>query len=199
MKLIVLGKYGPFPKQHSATSSYLLETDGKFFLLDAGSGSFSRLCAILPPEKLNGIIISHSHYDHTADLGVYHYYFENLSKRGVPFIKPRVYLFDDGSPSLRPAVESPYFDVVNISDGAVFTHEGTELAFTRLYHPATDFGVKFRSENKVFCYTGDTNLCDPLENFVTSADVFLADGGFLSRDWSEKKPHLSVEIICKLS
>lgn len=198
MELKILGKYGPFPKADGGTSSYLLKAGNKNILLDAGEGSFSRLVKEIPPENLYAIIISHSHADHTADLGVLSYYFEFLSRSGKKFDKPYLFAFDDGSDIIANAIRSPYFNAIVISDGFKFEDDIT-FEFTALSHPAVDHGVKIKCGGKTFAYTGDTNVCGPLENFVCDSDVFLADGGFLFKDWNENKPHLSVYHVSELS
>ena len=198
MKLTVLGKYGPFPKANGGTSSYLLECEGKNILLDAGEGSLSRLSAILKPEKLDAIVLTHSHYDHVCDIGVYNYYFEFLSKTGKEFKKPLLFFFDDGSPSLAPARTSPYFEKVEIADGFIYDLGGVSLSFTKVNHPALCHAVTVRSE-KTFVYSGDTNLCPALEPLFSSADTFLAGGGFLFADWTKENPHLSVKHVSEFS
>ena len=81
MKLTVLGKYGPYAPAHGATSGYLLENGGKNLLLDMGSGVLARLQEFIVPEQLDGIIISHVHYDHINDLFLYRYMLEGLLRR----------------------------------------------------------------------------------------------------------------------
>ena len=80
MKLTVLGKYGPYAPAHGATSGYLLENGGKNLLLDMGSGVLARLQEFIVPEQLDGIIISHVHYDHINDLFLYRYMLERLRR-----------------------------------------------------------------------------------------------------------------------
>ena len=78
MELTVLGKYGPFPKEGGATSSYLLKVDGKVILIDCGAGSVSRLLKHARIEDIDVIIVSHFHFDHSSDLGVLIYWIESF-------------------------------------------------------------------------------------------------------------------------
>lgn len=199
MKLTVLGKYGPFPKENGGTSSYLLRCEGKNILLDAGESSFSRLIHILPPEKLDAIVLTHSHFDHICDTGVFIYYFEALSKRGENFKKPLLFCYDDGSPIIKTLLNSPFFEVKEISLNKTFDLGGVNLGFSLVKHPAVTHAVTIKSEGKIFVYTGDTNLFDGLYNLVSPSDAFLADGGLLEKDWKAEKPHLSVGKISELS
>ena len=74
IKITVLGCYGPFPPIGGATSGYLLELNSqntqKKFLLDCGSGVLAKLQQYISPNSLDGIIVTHMHYDHCSDLGV---------------------------------------------------------------------------------------------------------------------------------
>ena len=68
MKLTVLGCNGPYPEPDGACSGYLLESGETRVLIDCGTGTLARLTAIMPPEKLDAVILSHLHYDHMSDM-----------------------------------------------------------------------------------------------------------------------------------
>lgn len=66
----VLGSGGPILDDARASSGYLLVVDGRpRLLIDAGGGVALRLGQLgVSPESLDGILVSHVHVDHTADL-----------------------------------------------------------------------------------------------------------------------------------
>ena len=80
MKLHILGVSGPFPESNGATSGYLLEAGGSFLQFDFGSGILARLTALMAPESLSAVFLSHWHFDHAADLTVLIYRLEALGK-----------------------------------------------------------------------------------------------------------------------
>ena len=81
MKLTVLGKYGPYGKAgDGCASSYLVENDGEYIVLDMGSGTLARLCDRVDIKKVKHIFISHLHFDHTSDLLPFRYLLEELSQ-----------------------------------------------------------------------------------------------------------------------
>lgn len=80
MKLHILGINGPYPESNGATSGYLLEAADTLLQLDFGSGILARLTAKLPPQSLSAILLSHWHYDHTADLLVLSYLLQQLNE-----------------------------------------------------------------------------------------------------------------------
>src|SRR5690625_422593 len=73
MKLTVIGFWGGYPAKNGATSCYLLEKDDFAIIIDAGSGSLSKLQNYISPADLDAVIISHYHQDHIADIGVLQY------------------------------------------------------------------------------------------------------------------------------
>lgn len=72
MRLTVLGCAGSFPSASSPASGYLLQAQGARLLLDLGNGSIVNLQREIDlddPQCLDGIVLSHGHVDHCADLG----------------------------------------------------------------------------------------------------------------------------------
>ena len=198
MNLTVLGKYGPFPNGDGATSSYLLQVNGKNILLDCGAGAFSRLVKIIKPEDIDVIILSHFHLDHTSDIGVLIYYYQILFANGHTK-KPLVFCPEEGGALAETVINCPYFDVNMVRGGEISMFEDVDFEFFEMRHPVPCVGVKISCENKVFAYTGDTNLCDSVNDVFEGADLVLADGCFLEKDWGYEKPHLSVEHIVDLT
>lgn len=197
MKLTVLGKYGPFPKNGGATSSYLLQVADKNILLDVGAGAFSRLLNYIKPEDIDVIILSHFHFDHTSDIGVLIYYFQSLFVKGHTK-KPLVFCPEDGGALAQTVIDCPYFDVNLVRGGEISMVEDIDLDFYEMRHPVQSVGVKISHGGKVFAYTGDTNTTESLDDIFFGSDLVLADGAFLEKDWNENLPHLCVESIVQL-
>jgi len=75
LRLTVVGSapaWALAPNQPS--SCYLVEADGEALALDLGQGALGSLAAIVPPENLRAIFISHLHADHHVDLIPLRYY-----------------------------------------------------------------------------------------------------------------------------
>ncbi|MBQ8725503.1 MAG: MBL fold metallo-hydrolase [Clostridia bacterium] len=198
MQLTILGKYGPFPKQGGATSSYLLNCNGKNVLIDMGAGSFSRLIKIVKPEDLDVIVLSHFHFDHTSDVGVLIYYFQSLFNKGYDK-KPLVICPDSGGALAESVISCPYFEVLTVSGGEITFHDELSFEIFEMKHPVPTIGVKISDGEKTFAYTGDTNLCYSVDDLFENSDLVLADGAFLRKDWGENLPHLSVEHILEFT
>lgn len=194
MQLTVLGKYGPFPKAGGATSSYLLSVKNKNILLDFGAGAFSRLSSIISPKEVDIIFISHFHSDHSSDLGILTYYYQTLFAGGYGK-KPTVIIPEKSGDESNIVVNCPYFEVKRVAEGSQLSIGGLSLSFYEMNHPVPCVGVRINDGEKTFSYTGDTNLSPSVEHLFKGADLVLCDGCFLSCDWTESKPHLSIEHI----
>lgn len=185
MKLHVLGCHGPYPPANGATSGYLVEQEGRCLLMDCGSGVLGRLMALCDPGKLSGILLSHLHFDHAADLLVLSYY---LQKRGVKlplFVPP-----EDTSP-LHQLLGRDVFDVQPYPEKMQLA--GMEITTFPVRHPVPCRAIRLEAEGKTLVFTGDTNTCEGLAEFAKDADVLLADAAFLDSEWKENLPHLSAK------
>ena len=105
MKLHVIGCHGPYPVAGGCTSGYLIEHQGKALLMDCGAGVMGRLMKLWDPAALEGVLLSHLHFDHASDLLVMRYYLE-IAGKTLPVYVPE----EDASP-FRALLTAPAFDV----------------------------------------------------------------------------------------
>lgn len=188
-----LGTNGLYPDENNPTSGYLVSAGSKNFLLDIGSGVFAKLIMRIQPEKLDGIIISHYHFDHVSDIGVLSYY---LQTRNAVL---KVYAPDDGSEFQKLIEKSPYFEYIPISDNKPLIFGDLRIEFYKTNHPVPTYGVAMYCEGKKFSYTSDGNVCDNLYKMLRDCDLAIIDCGFLRKDWSDEKPLLSAEHVGLIS
>ncbi len=188
MVLHVLGNNGPFPAPGGATSGYLVTGEGFRICLDLGSGTLQRLTGKMPPEDLDALFLTHWHYDHCADTLVLIYRLQALEK------KIHVYAPADMTSPIREILRNaPQIILHDIAPGDTVHVGGAEVYVGRAVHPVMAIMLRIceASSGKTLVYTGDTNVMDGLEDFVSNADLLLADGLFPERLWSSGKPHLS--------
>lgn len=193
MRLTVLGNNGPFPAVNGATSSYLLNLDdGVKVVLDMGSGAFSNLLKNDNPSSVDAVIISHLHYDHISDLGIYCYYLQSKSGR-----KPLLY-FPEKTEFTEKIEKTLTFTVKYYNDTDSFRIGENSFSFKKVKHPITTYAVKITEKDKKFVYTGDSNFCSEINELFSDCNVCLCDSCFLSSQWKEKVPHMSVKGVCEL-
>lgn len=199
MKVKVLGKYGPYPKSGGATSAYLLTSDSATVAFELGSGAFVRLINSVDVSDLDAIIISHFHFDHCSDIGVLSYYLLRLSIAGKVKLPVKLYCPECDSPLLAAFKNMKAFDVITVGDGQEIRLKDLSLKFYSVNHPVPCLGFTACDGVRTFAYGGDSNECKNLERSVENADLALLDGGFLEKDWTSTKPHLSIKKCAELA
>ncbi|MDD5618267.1 MAG: MBL fold metallo-hydrolase [Candidatus Omnitrophica bacterium] len=189
-------------KQLRASGGIWVNCDGVNVLIDPGPGSIVRCAASRPkldPSKLDAIILTHRHLDHSNDVNVM---IEAMTeggfkKRGSLFL-PKDTLEED-SVVLKHAL--------NFVGSIEFLKEKSkykagEFSFMtgpRNMHPVETYGLKFSINNKTISLIGDTAYYPQIIDFYKS-DILIINTVFY-----EPRPtvqHLSFvdakEIILQL-
>jgi ribonuclease BN (tRNA processing enzyme) len=187
MKLTTLGGSAAGTGTLQGCSSYLVHSGTTTVVLDLGPGTFQQLRAHVDYRTIDGIVISHLHADHIADLVALRF---TLSYNPIPAAKPiPLWLPPEGRASLRriaQAFDSPdsglewFADVLDIRE---FTPDGTvEIGdltcsfaptvhwvpcWAIRVHPSTDVGDLF--------YTADTGPSANLSEVGRGAKVVIAE------------------------
>ncbi|MFA6866486.1 MAG: MBL fold metallo-hydrolase [Clostridia bacterium] len=184
MKLTVLGKYGPYPKQgNTACSGYLINDDQTNILLDMGSGVLTRLTNIIDINSLDAIIFSHLHFDHTSDLLPLRYLLDELGK---PI---DIYVQYEDTAWYKLLFNHPLLNVHNITKDSNLIIGKLKLSFSEMKHPVPTLAIKIIGD-KEFLYTGDTQINTNLLNAVKACDYILAD---CSKSDNFKGPHMTIK------
>lgn len=186
MRLTVLGCSGSVPGPHSPASGYLVQAGSTAVTLDLGNGTLGALQRVLDPFALDGIVLSHLHPDHCADVSgmiVYRRYHPSPPPRGkMPLHGPR-----DTVDRLRAAYATDVDDriVTDLSD--VFdvrpVHERfalgeLEITTAPVAHPCEAYGVRVHHEGRTLVYSGDTGPCPQLDSLAEGADILLAEASW---------------------
>ena len=194
MKLHILGASGPFPESGGRTSGYLLEAENALLQLDLGTGVLSALTALTAPESVTALLLSHWHYDHTADVPVLMYRLQSLGAV-LPVYAPA----DPSSPVYRLVRDEPCFTLTEVVPGQELSFGSVSVRVTAARHPVPAVGWRFSCGGKSFGYTGDTNTLPSLSEEFRGCGTLLADALFLDENWSEDKPHLSARLAARLA
>lgn len=190
MKLTVLGKYGPYGKAgDGCTSSYLVENEGEYIVLDMGSGTLARLCEKADITKIKHIFISHLHYDHTSDLLPFRYLLEEISHT------VNIYTRFEDSEWYRILFNHPNFNVINIDENSKINIGTMELRFLPMKHTVPCYAIIIKGE-KTMCYTGDTLYNDNIKRCFEQSDLVLAD---CSKPSGFNGPHMTIDDARRLS
>lgn len=172
MKVTIIGCDGAYPRVNGATSAYLIEDKNTRVLLDCGSGSISRLQNHIELRELDGMIISHYHRDHYADLECMQFAtmldtFEK--KRENPLV---IY-----GPGKEQMLTYKNFCIGKTFKGKESFNIGNLTFETRLNkHGVESYSIKVTNEDgDCLVYTGDTGYYKELSEFCEDASLLIAE------------------------
>lgn len=224
MKLMVLGRYGPFPAPGGACSSYLLEgpaEKGKTgfndptvrVVLDLGAGTLTRLLAVTSLENVEAIILSHLHSDHMSDMLVLRYALQQLHARGVRVPTP-LNVIAPGEPEMefRMLAAAGTFNMIKAEDGLKLRFGAMTITLHRMMHPAPSYAMDILEEQpkrypvygqdpppKRILYTGDTGMHPGLPPLCKYASVLLADAGLTEKEGPRPYAHMTAREVGELA
>lgn len=178
MELTVIGCWGGFPKAGEASSGYLLTHDNFHLLIDCGSAVLSKLQTIINPEKLDGIILSHYHADHMADIGVVQH---------ALYVGKFTNQYDKTLSIYGHGLDQKGFNQLTYKDvtaGISYNFEEIlhigpfQISFVQTHHSVPCFAMRIEADGKSLVYTGDTSYFKELADFSRKADLLLCESNF---------------------
>lgn len=195
MRLTILGMNGPFPAAQGATSGYLLTGKKTQLALDLGSGTLSRLTALMPPEGLDALLLSHWHFDHCSDVLPLLFRLQACANQPLPVYAP----VDEASAVRQVVASSAAFQLHDIAPGDTVSVGEFTVQIFAARHPVPGVMYRITDGKRTLCYTGDTNTTPDLPAFADHADLLLADGLFPTESWNEDLPHLAAAQAAELA
>ncbi|RDW17513.1 hypothetical protein CWR48_13385 [Oceanobacillus arenosus] len=174
MEIDILGYWGGYPTRGGATAGYLITTDEGRILLDCGSGVMSKLSLISKAEELSGVILSHLHYDHMADIGVLQYAMNGALRTGRAADKIKIY--SPAEPiNMWEQIQSAQSINIPIEQEKTLEIAGVQIEFHHVNHTIPCYAVKFTYNDKIFVYSADTEYIESLVDFAKDADIFICE------------------------
>ncbi len=161
--------------------------------IDPGPGALIRALkskANLDPEKLDAIILSHEHLDHSADVNVM---IEAMTQGGF---KPRGTLFAtktalEDDPVVLRYVRNYLNDIKIIEEGATFEFKGIKISTpVRNIHGQETYGIIIEADNLKIAYTSDTRFFEKMLDFYRG-DILILNTLRLTK--KHELDHLDVE------
>jgi ribonuclease BN (tRNA processing enzyme) len=178
MKLTIVGHWGGYPKAGEASSGYLLEHNGFTLLLDCGSGVLSHLQKHIDPTKLNAVLISHYHPDHTADIGVLQHalliqYFLGKSNGTLP-----VYAHKEDTHGFRSLTYKDFMKAHAYNEQSKLTIGPFSVSFVKTIHPVPCYGMRIEAGGKSIFYTADSAFKESFVPFGKDVELLLCECNF---------------------
>lgn len=199
MLLTVLGCSGSVPAAESSASGYLVRAEGASVVLDLGNGTFGALQRYLDPFALDGLVLSHLHPDHCADVSALTVY-----RRYHPTPPQLAPLPLYGPPDAAERLVAAYApnaaerETTDLSDVYSFrSYRGTsrigpfELRAAPVDHPCEAYALRLHHAGRTLVFSGDTGPCRQLVELATGADVLLAEASWVDRPDNPPGVHMS--------
>lgn len=184
MKLHVLGSGTVCPNLRRAASGYLLEVGEELLWIDMGSGTLRRFLEFGHDlGRVSKLLLTHVHPDHTADLVSFffalNYAPDFWGGRQLDIYGPHgLWHFFTHLGAAWSWVEPKKFErhVHELEDGQQVDLGSCRLTATRVVHGELNaLSYRVESEGRVFCFSGDSGVCDGLVSSARDADLFLCE------------------------
>lgn len=199
MRLTVLGCSGSVPGPESPGSGYLVRGGQTSVVLDLGNGTFGALQRYLDPFTLSGLVLSHLHPDHCADVSALTVY-RRYHPHPPPCAALPLYAPPDAAERLVAAYaanadERKATDLSDTYDFRSYRETARigpfEMRAARVEHPCEAYAVRISHAGRALVYSGDTGPCPQLAELATGADVLLAEASWPDRPDNPTGVHLS--------
>lgn len=206
MNITILGSGTSVPSARRRAPAYLIRHEDVALLMDCGSGCTTSLArAGQGLEMLSGILLTHLHPDHTADLlpllfalanplhtqrstdlplwgpvGVGDYYraLDGLYGRWVHPLQGEVVVneLDDG-------------DSIQLGDLTCVAH--------RVHHSQGSLAFRLEAEGMSVCFSGDSGPCSGLEQAARGVDLLICECSLLEDE--EVEGHMRASDVGRLA
>lgn len=189
MELIILGSGTGVPSVRRASPAYLLRLPGRCLLLDCGPGALRQLAAAgVTIDRLDYILLSHLHPDHTVDLPAYLFAlkYAGLPPRATPCRLVGRTGLAEFIRRLRAAwgrwiePEPGQVEVVEAEPGGVQLPSGEPFSLhcAEPEHTPQSLAWRIEAGGCGLVYSGDTGYSERLVALARSADLFLCECSF---------------------
>lgn len=175
MKINILGWWGAFPQPGGATSGILVTTSEGKFLVDLGSGVLSQYFKYgNTTDQFQGVLLSHLHYDHMADIGCLGYAINHAMRTGLRTSKMIVYAPDAPS-TMWNAIQYPFSDTRVLEDGMVLEMAGATIRVKKVNHTISCYSFRIERNGKSFVYYTDSSFDEAHFDFMKGVDLLLCE------------------------
>lgn len=193
MELVPVGVGGAYGLPHEAQSCYLVRTPERAVVLDLGSGTLNRLCALVAPQDLDAVVISHLHPDHCADLMALRVYMawgpgagRRLRVMGPPGLRERLVAFS-GSDGWDGSFA---FEDLSSPGGEADLGSGLVLRYHEVPHLPPTFAMRLDWGGAALCYGADCAPGPELPELAAGCGVLVCEASFGAEPVPEGVPHL---------
>jgi len=206
LELTILGSGTSVPSPTRMSPAHLVRAEGYSLLLDCGSGCTTSLArAGVTLDRLGGILLSHLHPDHTADLLPLLFALANPS--GPPRTAELPLWGPEGTQERMQKLGELYgrwvrprraeLRVQELHDGEELQAGPLRIAAFAVDHMRHSLAFRIEQGGKLLCYSGDSAPCAGLERAAQGADLLLCECAAL--DEEPVKGHMTPSAVGRLA
>ena len=205
LRFTVLGSGTPLPDADRGPAGFLIEVDGRAWLVDGGSGTLQRLVrAGVRPRDLAGGVYSHQHPDHCADLVPLLFAFRAGGREtdypiwaGAGFADFFRRLGDAWGRAMEPRTAKVVLHE-HALDGVVTSElGGLVLQTAPANHSACALHLRFEAAGHAIVFSGDTGPSDSLVTLATAASLLVVECGAVSPMAGHLCPDQVVDLVAR--
>ncbi|MDG1034197.1 MAG: MBL fold metallo-hydrolase [Luminiphilus sp.] len=194
LRVFVCGSASPLG-MGQAQACIAVVTPEHFYLIDSGAGSTDNIVQLnLPTDRLNGILISHFHSDHIAEI-----YEVNLNSWVTGRKEPLLVIGPEGVSEVIKGINTTYqhdrhyrsthhgesllpphlglIDHQTVMPGVIISDGDLKITAYRAEHPPIEPGLGYRIDyrGRSVVISGDSNVTAETQRIVEGADLLLHD------------------------
>lgn len=187
MKLTVLGGAAACPNPGQGCSAYLVDSGTVRILLDCGPDTLSVLRQHVDYHRLDAVVISHLHADHTLDLVPFRYGLKyGPGRTGAPI---PLWLPPDGRAFLERLAGAlaaggetaagffdDVFEVSEYDPSRSYEVGPVTIRFHATRHAIPCWAARLEADAQVLVYLADTAPSPDLARFARGADLLVCEG-----------------------
>ncbi|MAG92041.1 MBL fold metallo-hydrolase [Candidatus Woesearchaeota archaeon] len=204
MKLTILGSGTAAPLLERNNSGYMLEADGKKFLLDSGAGITRRLLELkFNLFDIGHIFYTHLHNDHINDLGaiIWGNNYGGKRKKALNLYGPKGFkkYFRILNNKLLQKPKSPFGINIKELKNSKIKIGNVNVTTNQIKHSSTTKSIAYRFEHKgkSCVYASDSEYCSETIKAAENADVLLIECSFPNKVEGHLTPSLAGKIASK--
>lgn len=193
MRVHILGASGTYPAPGRPASGYLIEAGHTRVWCDAGPGTFTALLDRIDLDLVTGVVISHQHPDHCADLfAAFHALaFGPERREPLPLLAPQA-LIDRVAGFLGADTEHALWKVFSfeaVDDGDRRSLGEVSVEFVRSDHSVPTMAMRIGHDGRALAYSADTGPVGDWPRVARGADLFLCEASYQGRPGTHDYPH----------
>ena len=189
LTVTVLGCSGSYPAPDCACSGYLVSDGRTNVAVDLGPGCLGNLQKHLGLDRLDGVVLTHSHPDHWVDLTGLHVALKyRFGSEGLPVWGTAE---NRGMALLVTGQLEPTFDWRVTGDGDQFALGKLRFRLDRTDHYVQTHAVRVDAGGSSFAYSADTGPDWSIARLGRGVDLALIEATYGTDEEAEGIKHLS--------